>query len=137
MAALLVEQGQHAKAEEKLEALLHACQRDFGKAHRETLVTAQCLETVRSGVEMHAEQPSERGGKVAAWRKECAARSSLSPTAIVEAEAQAKAAEADLLAMLELEEAGVQGTSKSNGTRKPKGGKGKRGPIQCPLARPL
>ena len=46
------------------------------------------------------------------------AASPLSPTALAEAEARVGAAEAELLAMLELEEAGVDG--KSNGKAKGK-----------------
>ena len=53
---------------------------------------------------MHAEQPTKRGGKPAARRKERTAASPLSATALAEAEAKAGAAEVELLAMLELEE---------------------------------
>ena len=57
---------------------------------------------------MRAELRTSRGGKAAARRKESAAASSLSPTAL--AEARAGAAEDELLAMLELAE-GVTGSS--------------------------
>ena len=51
---------------------------------------------------MRAELRTKRGGKAAARRKESAAASSLSPTAL--AEARARAAEDELLPMLELAE---------------------------------
>jgi len=61
--------------------------------------------------EMRAKQPTKKGAKAAA-RKERTAATPLSPTALAEAEVRAGAAEAELLAMLELEEAGVEGKAK-------------------------
>jgi hypothetical protein len=60
---------------------------------------------------MRVTQPTKKGAKAAA-RKERTAAAPLSPTALAEAEARARAAAAELLAMLELEEAGVDGASK-------------------------
>ena len=66
-----------------------------------------------------------------AAREERAAALPLSPTALAEAEARAGAAEAELLAMLELEEAGVDGKSKgkSKGKAKGKAKASKRRPV--------
>ena len=71
---------------------------------------------------MRATQPTKKGVKAvkAAARKERMASSPLSPTALEEAEARAQAAEAELLAMLELEEAGVIVDGKSRGKAKGK-----------------
>ena len=90
--------------------------------------TARSYEKVQS--EMRAMQPTKKGVKAAA-RKELAAASPLSPTALAEAEAAAAAAaEAELLAMLrvELEEAGADGESKgkAKGKAKPEGKASKR-----------
>ena len=104
------------------QATLTACQRVLGSAHPDTLDCAQrlnCLKSVRSA--MRAEPRTKRGGKATA-RKERAAAPSLSPTALAEVEAQARAAEAELLAMLE-SEAGAAGSAKGSA----KGKKGKRG----------
>ncbi len=105
--------------EEMLQASLAAQQRVLGSAHPDTLATARSLESVRS--DMRASRPTNRGGKVAA-RKERAAAAPLSPTALVEAEARAAKAAAELLAILELEEAGSAGASGSaEGKGKAKG----------------
>jgi uncharacterized protein (DUF2267 family) len=109
LAGSLAYQGQHAEAEEMLQAVLVARRRVLGSAHPDTLATAQRVESVRS--EMHATQPTKKGVKAAA-RKERAAAPPLSPTALAEAGARAAAAEAELLAMLELEEAGADGGPK-------------------------
>jgi hypothetical protein len=93
-----------------LQAALAALQRVLGSAHPDTLATAASLEFVRS--EMRAKQPTKQSVKAAA-RKERAAAPPLSPTALAEAEARAGAAEAELLAMLELEEVGSGGESGS------------------------
>ena len=77
-----------------------------------TVEPLHCLQYVRS--QMHGTQPTEKRAN-AAERKELTAASPLSPTAL--AEARAGAAEAELLAMLELEEARADDTSKG----KPKG----------------
>ena len=82
----------------------------LGSAHPDTLDNAKYLEIVQSA--MRAKQPTKKGVKAAA-RKERAAESPLSPTALVEAEVRAAAAEAELLAMLELEEVGSAGASSS------------------------
>ncbi len=66
---------------------------------------------------MRAKPPTKKGVKAGA-RKERAAAAPLSPTAL--AEARAAAAEAELLAMLELEEAGVVVDGKSTGKAKGK-----------------
>ena len=105
-----------------LQAVLAARRRVLGSAHPDTLATVESLESVRS--EMRAKQPTKKGAKAAA-RKERAAAAPLSPTALAEAEARAGAAEAELLAMLELEEAVVG--DKSTGKAKGKAmGKAKR-----------
>ncbi len=77
-----------------------------GTANPDTLAAAESLEFV--GSEVRASQSAKKGAKAAA-RKERAAVTPLSPTALAEAEARAGAAEAELLAMLELEEAGADG----------------------------
>jgi hypothetical protein len=74
---------------------------------------------------MRAKQPTKKGSKAAAL-KERAAAAPLSPMALAEAEARAWAAEAELLAMLELEEAGVDGELKGESKGKAKGKAGKR-----------
>ncbi len=76
------------------------------------------MEFVRS--DMRATQLAKKGAKAAA-RKERAAVTPLSPTALAEAEARAGAAEAELLAMLELEEAAADGESKGKARGKAKG----------------
>jgi hypothetical protein len=103
--------------------LLAARRRVLGSAHPKTLATAESLESVRS--EMRATQPTKKGIKAAA-RKERVAAATLSPSALAEAEARARAAEAELLAMLVLEEAGVDGESKSTAKGKAKGKASKR-----------
>ena len=74
---------------------------------------------------MRATQPTKKGVKAEA-RKERAATAPLSPTALAEAEARAGAAAAELLAMLELEEAGVDGKSQGKAKGKAKGKASKR-----------
>ncbi len=107
-----------------LQAVLAASLRVLGSAHPGTLATAEGLKFVRS--KMRATQPTKTCAKAAA-RKERAAASPLSPTALAEAEARAGAAEAELLAMLELEEAGADGESKGKAKGKAKSkAKGKR-----------
>ena len=99
--------------------MLAARRRVLGSAHPDTLATAESLESVRS--EMRAEQPTKKGAKAAA-HEERAAVAPLSPTALAEAEARAGAAEAELLTMLELEEAGgVDGESKGKAQGKAQG----------------
>ncbi len=68
-----------------LQAVLVARRRVLGSAHPDTLATAQRLESVRS--EMHATQPTKKGTKAAA-RKELAATTPLSPTALAETETE-------------------------------------------------
>jgi hypothetical protein len=73
---------------------------------------------------MRSTQPTKRGGKPPARRKECSAASLLSATALAEAEVKASAAEAELLAMLEREEAAVgdgSGSAKGKAKGKVKG----------------
>jgi hypothetical protein len=86
-----------------LQAALAAQRRVLGSAHPDTLATARYLESVQW--HMRAKHPTKKGVKAAA-RKERAAASPLSPTALAEAEAMVAATEAELLAMLELEEVG-------------------------------
>ncbi len=80
---------------------------------------------------MRSEQPTKKAGKAAARRNERAAAPALSPTAL--AEASASAAEAELLAMLDLEESevvaradGRSGSAKSKTGGKARGKGGKR-----------
>jgi hypothetical protein len=127
-------QGKYAEAEEMLQAALAAQQRVLGSAHPDTLSIAKSLEVVRS--EIRAKQPTKKGVKAAAC-KELAAAAPLSPTALAEAEARAGEAEAELLAMLELEEAGIDRAS-SSGKGKAKGkakgnlpGQGEQALIAC------
>ena len=118
LAMSLSDQGKYAEAEEMLQAVLAACRRVLGSAHADTLETAKKLEFVRS--KMRAKQPTKKNVKAAA-REERAAAAMLSPTALAEAEAKAGAAEAELLAMLELEEAGVYGALKGKAKGKANG----------------
>ena len=104
-----------------LQATLEARRRVLGNAHPQTLDTEWSLEQLRSS--MRAEQPTRTAGKAAARRNERAAAPTLSPTALAEAEARASAAEAELLAMLDLEEPKVAATSKKGGKATGKGGK--------------
>ncbi len=106
-----------------LQGVLAAQRRVLGRAHPDTLATAESLESVRS--QMRAKQPTKKGGKTAA-SKERAAAAPLSPMAVAEAEARAGAAEAELLAMLELEAVGVDGESKGKAKHKAKGKASKR-----------
>ena len=106
-----------------LQAAFAAQRRVLGNAHPNTLATARWLESVRS--EMRVKKPTKKGAKAAA-RKELTAAPPLSPTALAEAEARAGAAEAELLAMLELEEVGVDAESKGNAKGKAKGKASKR-----------
>ena len=101
LATSLSDQAKYAEAEAMLDATLEALRRVLGDAHPWTLTTARTLEHVRSA--MRAGQPTRTGGKAAARRNERAAASALSPTALAEAAARASAAEAELLAMLDLE----------------------------------
>jgi hypothetical protein len=84
---------------------------------------------------MRAKQLTKKGVKAGA-RNERAAASPLSPTALAEAKARAGAAEAELLAMLELEEAGVHTgvdgklKGKAKGKTKGKGSCSARAPAQ-------
>ena len=98
--------------------MLAARRRVLGSAHPDTLAAVESLEFVRS--EMRATHPTKKGVKAAA-RKERAAAAPLSPMALAEAEARAGAAEVELLAMLELKEAGVDGESKGKAKGKSKG----------------
>jgi hypothetical protein len=85
-------------------------------AHPQTLVTERWLEDVRSS--LRAEQPTKKAGKAAsaARRNERAAAPALSPRALAEADARASVAEAELLAMLGLEEPeAVAAKSKNRG----------------------
>ncbi len=103
-----------------LQATLEVSRRVLGDDHPRTISHVERLQDVWCA--MRAEQPTKRGGKPVARRKERTAASPLSATALAEAEAKAGAAEAELLAMLELEE-GAAGAAKG----KAKGNKGKRG----------
>ena len=123
LASSLRNQGKYAEAEEMFQATHQARQRVLGSAHPGTLATAKDLESVRS--EMRAKQPTKKGAKAAA-RKERAAAAPLSPTALAEAAVRAGVAEAELLAMLELEEAGAEGESKGKAKGKVKGKASKR-----------
>ena len=114
-----------------LQVTLEACRRVLSSAHPTTLLAEEWLEHVRSS--MRAEQPTTNFGKAAAQRNERAAAPALSPTALAEAEARVSAAEAELLAMLDLEEPevaavadGRSGSAKSKTGGKAKGKGGKR-----------
>ena len=91
----------------------------LGSAHPGAFAFAQSLENLLSL--MRAELSTKNGGKAAARHKERTASSLLSPTALADAEARAAAAEAELLAMLELEEAGVVSESKGKAKGKATG----------------
>ncbi len=78
----------------------------------------------RSG--MRTKQPTKKGAKAAERNKRKEHAAPLSSTALAEAEARAGAAEAELLAMLELEEAGVDRESKGMAKGKAKGKASKR-----------
>ena len=97
------------------QATIAACLRVLGSGHPNTLLAEHNLDYVRS--QMRAEKPTKRElrGNAAARRKERATSSLLSPTAQSKAEAKTGAAEAELLAMVELER-GVAGSSKCKAT---------------------
>jgi hypothetical protein len=106
LALSLFHQGKHAEAEDMLQAALAARQRMTHDDARERpplhAYLAEVLENMRS--KMSATQPTKKGAKAAA-RKQRAAASPLSSTALAKAEARTGSAETELLAMLELEEA--------------------------------
>jgi hypothetical protein len=102
-----------------------SAQEVLGSAHPATLLAEEWLEHVRSS--MHAEQPTKKAGKAAARRNERVPAPALPSTALAEAEARASVAEAELLAMLDLEEPdGRSGPAKSKMGGKAKGKGGKR-----------
>ena len=130
LASSLSRQGKYVEAEEMLEVALCHGRRVLGSTHPTTLLTAEFLEIVRSNKQ--TKQPANGRGKTVpvARRTERAAPAvaPLSPTAMAEVEVKAGAAEAELLAMLELEEAAAgSGTVRSAPKGKAKGNKGKRG----------
>ena len=131
LAATLFRRAKYTEAEQMLQSALDASRRVLGNAHPQTLVTQRCLEDVRSS--MRAQQPTKKAGKAAARRNERVATPALSPTALADAEARASAAEAELLAMLDLEEPevaavadGRSGSAKSKTVGKARGKGGKR-----------
>ena len=83
----------------------------LGNAHSDALKRAQNLENLRSAIMRKASARLRHGRKAAALRNERAATPALSPTALEEAEARARVAEAELLAML----AGAQGAVAEKG----------------------
>ena len=85
LAKTLARRGKYVEAEEMLQAALEACRRVVGMAHPGTLILAQSLEYVRS--KLRTEQPSSK----APARYKLAAASTLSPRALVQAEAEAGA----------------------------------------------
>ena len=89
-------------------------------APTDTLAVAENLASARSA--MRPTPPSKRGNKATA-RTDRATRTVLSTAALAEAEARARAAEQELLAMLAPDETGASGSAKG----KAKGKKGKRG----------
>jgi len=108
-----------------LQATLQVRRRLLGNAHPHTLATEQWLEDVRRL--MPAAQPTRTAGKAAARRNERVASPALSPAALAEAEARARVAEAELLAMLDLEEPEVEAGGRSGLAKgKVKGKAGKR-----------
>ena len=78
---------------------------------------------------MRAEHQTRAAGKAATRRDERAAAPALSPTALAEAEERAWAAEAELLAMLDLDEPGAAALGASGSAKSKRGGnaKGKGG----------
>jgi hypothetical protein len=124
LAASLLLQGKYAEAEEMLQAVLAARRRVLGSVHPDALATAESLRFVRSV--MPATQPTKQGAKAAPRKERAAAASPVSPMALAEAEARAAAAAAELLAMLALEEAGVDGKSKGKAKGKATGKASKR-----------
>jgi hypothetical protein len=125
LAASLAQQGKFAEAQELYQAMLAVSQRVLGAAHPTTLRAAESSDNVQSW--MRSEQPTnlrrtKRGGKAAARQNECVVTRPLSPTALAEADARARAAEAELLAMLDLEdEGGASGSAKGQAKGKAKG----------------
>jgi hypothetical protein len=111
-------QVKYVEAEEALQLVLAARLRVLGSAHPQTLAAADSLEDVRSA--MRSER-TKRGGKATA-RQERSVAPALSVNEL--AEAKARVAEAELLAMLELDEAARAG---AGGSAKGKPGRGKRG----------
>jgi hypothetical protein len=133
LATTLAFQLQYAEAEHLLQATLAMSQRVLGSAHPNTLSFAHSLENVRS--DMRAEQPTKgRGnsGKAAARRSSepAAALPVLSGKALVEAEVKASAAEAELLAMLDLEKASGSSPTSSCASGSKLKGKPQKGQAQ-------
>ena len=98
-----------------LQATQEAFRRVLGIDHPDTLGNAQLLEIVRSAI-LRAEQPARMGGKAAARRIERAVAPALSPTAL---------AEAELLAMLDLEEPKAGAAERSGSAKGQAKGKAK------------
>ena len=92
--------------------MLVVSKRVLGTAHPVTLGAAKNLDNLQWN--MRSGHPTnwlrtKRGSKDAARPNERVVARALSPTALVEAEARARAAEAELLAMLDLEDEGAGG----------------------------
>jgi hypothetical protein len=117
LATSLSNQTKYAEAKELLHATLQVSRRVLGSAHPKTLAFAESLDFVRSRI--RSGQPSKGGGKATARRSERATAPALSPTALEEADARSRAAEAELLAMLDLEDAG-SGPGGASGSTKGK-----------------
>ena len=111
LAVTLALQAKYCEAEQILQATLQVRRRLLGNAHPHTLDTQQWIENVRALI--RASQPTRPAGKAAARRNERVASPALSPAALAEAEARARVAEAELLAMLDLEEPGMEAGSGS------------------------
>jgi hypothetical protein len=132
LATSLANQGKYAEADELLQAMLAVSRRVLGPSHPTTLSAAESLDNVQSV--MRSGRPTDlsrtkRGSKAAARPSERVVTRALSPTALVEAEARARAAEAELLAMLDVEDEGAGGASgqaKGPTKGKAKGHGGKR-----------
>ena len=106
-----------------LQAALAARRLVLGSAHPDTLATVESLKSMRS--EMRATQPTMKGAKAAALQGARGRSTALSDGAGAGG-ARAGAAEAELLALLELEEAGVDAESKGKANGKAKGKASKR-----------
>ena len=116
LATSLAHQGKYAEAEELLQAMLVVSKRVLGTAHPVTLGAAKNLDNLQWN--MRSGQPTnwrrtKRGSKDPARPNERVVARALSPTALGEAEARARAAEAELLAMLDLEDERAGGASVS------------------------
>jgi hypothetical protein len=115
----LTRQGNHAEAEELLQAALASRRRVLGSSHPDTLATVKYLEYVRSQVLAKPTKSQHPVRTNVRSKRHSSTVEPLSQTQLAEAEARSRAAEAELLAMLELDDREAENAKgKSNGKAK-------------------